>query len=58
MVTLAVADTHALIWYAGQRWNKLGRDARRVFEEVEAGNGAIFVPALVMVELGEAVRRG
>jgi PIN domain nuclease of toxin-antitoxin system len=58
MVTLAVVDTHALIWYAGQRWHKLGRDARRVFEEVDAGNGAIFVPALVMVELGEAARRG
>ncbi|HEV3051915.1 MAG TPA: PIN domain-containing protein [Longimicrobium sp.] len=58
MVTLAVVDTHALIWYAGQRWQKLGREARRVFEEVDAGNGAIFVPALVMVEFGEAVRRG
>lgn len=58
MVTLAVVDTHALIWYAGQRWQKLGREARRVFEEVDTGNGAIFVPALVMVEFGEAVRRG
>lgn len=58
MVTLAVVDTHALIWYAGQRWSKLGRDARRVFEETEAGNGALFVPTLTMVELGEAVRRG
>lgn len=58
MVTLAVVDTHALIWYAGQRWQKLGREARRVFEEVDGGNGAIFIPALVMVEFGEAVRRG
>ena len=58
MVTLAVVDTYALIWYAGQRWHKLGRDARRVFEEVDSGNGAIFVPALVMVELAEAARRG
>jgi PIN domain nuclease of toxin-antitoxin system len=58
MVTLAMTDTHALIWYAGQRWNKLGREARRAFEQVDDGNGAIFVPALAMVELGEAVRRG
>lgn len=36
MVALAVVDTHALIWYAGQRWQKLGREARRVFEEVDA----------------------
>jgi PIN domain nuclease of toxin-antitoxin system len=58
MSVLAVVDTHALIWYAAQRWQKLGRDARRVFTEVDAGDGAIFVPALAMVELGEAVRRG
>ena len=58
MATLAVVDTHALIWYAGQRWQKLGRDARRVFAETERGNAAIFVPTLAMVELGEAVRRG
>lgn len=58
MATLAVVDTHALIWYAGQRWQKLGRDARRVFAETETGNAAIFVPTLAMVELGEAVRRG
>lgn len=58
MAVLAVVDTHALIWYAAQRWQKLGRDARRVFDEVETGNGALFVPVLTMVELGEAVRRG
>ncbi len=58
MAVLAVVDTHALIWYAAQRWQKLGRDARRVFDEVDSGNGALFVPALTIVELGEAVRRG
>jgi PIN domain nuclease of toxin-antitoxin system len=58
MAVLAVVDTHALIWYAGKRWQKLGRDARRVFVEVEEGNGALFVPILAVVELGEAVRRG
>lgn len=58
MAVLAVVDTHALIWYATQEWNKLGRQAQRVFREVEAGNGAIFVPVLVLVELSEAVHRG
>jgi PIN domain nuclease of toxin-antitoxin system len=58
MAVLAVVDTHALLWYAGQRWQKLGRDARRVFNEVETGNGALFVPTLAVVELGEAMRRG
>jgi PIN domain nuclease of toxin-antitoxin system len=58
MAVLAVVDTHALIWYAVEEWAKLGSQARRVFREVEAGNGAIFVPALVMAELSEAVSRG
>lgn len=58
MSVLAVVDTHALMWYADRRWNKLGRDARRAFEQVEQGDGAIFIPALVMIELGEAARRG
>lgn len=58
MAVLAVVDTHALIWYAVEEWAKLGRQARRVFGEVESGNGAIFVPALVMAELSEAVHRG
>jgi PIN domain nuclease of toxin-antitoxin system len=57
MAVVAVADTHALIWYADGRWHKLGRQARHAFEQVTNGNGAIFVPALVMVELGEASRR-
>lgn len=58
MAVVAVTDSHALLWYADGRWQKLGRHARRVFEQVTAGDGAIFVPALVMVELGEAARRG
>lgn len=58
MAVLAVVDTHALIWYAVEEWAKLGSQARRVFREVESGNGAIFVPALVMAELSEAVHRG
>jgi PIN domain nuclease of toxin-antitoxin system len=57
MAIVAVADTHALIWYADGRWHKLGREARRAFEQVNEGDGAIFVPTLAMVELGEAVRR-
>lgn len=58
MSILAVADTHALIWFAGSRWNKLGRRARAVFERVLQGDGAIFVPALALVELSEAVHAG
>lgn len=58
MAVLAVVDTHALIWYAVQEWKKLGRQAQRAFRDVEAGDGAIFVPALVLAEISEAVHRG
>jgi PIN domain nuclease of toxin-antitoxin system len=55
---LAVTDTHALIWYALGRWNKLGRKAREVFERADAGRAAIYVPAISLVELLEAEHRG
>ncbi|HLM68063.1 MAG TPA: PIN domain-containing protein [Longimicrobium sp.] len=58
MAVLAVTDTHALLWYAEKQWRKLGREARRVFEQVTDGDGAIFVPALVMAELSEAMHSG
>ena len=57
-MTLAVTDTHALIWYATGRQRKLGRGARAVFERAERGEAVIYIPALVLVELAEAVRRG
>jgi PIN domain nuclease of toxin-antitoxin system len=58
MSVLAVTDTHALLWYAQKEWRKLGRQARRVYEKVSEGDGAIFVPALVMAELSEANHDG
>lgn len=58
MTTLAVADTHALVWWAKCEPRRLGRHARRVFEDVEAGRAALYVPTLVLDELGELARRG
>ena len=58
MAVLAVVDTHALIWFSGGRFNKLGRGARRVLDRVMEGDGAIFVPTLALVELSEAVHAG
>jgi PIN domain nuclease of toxin-antitoxin system len=57
-MTLAVTDTHALIWYATGPQRKLGRGARAVFERAERGDAVIYVPTLVLVELAEAMRRG
>lgn len=58
MTRTAVTDSHALIWYAMGRPRKLGRTARAVFELAERGEATVYVPALVLVELAEAVRRG
>jgi PIN domain nuclease of toxin-antitoxin system len=58
LTELAVTDTHALIWYAMGRWDKLGRKARDVFERADAGRAAIYVPTISLVELLEAEHRG
>ncbi len=58
MSSLAVTDAHALIWYAQDRTRKLGSDARRVFAAMETGAALIYVPALVLVEVGEAAVTG
>ncbi|HEX7048812.1 MAG TPA: PIN domain-containing protein [Longimicrobiales bacterium] len=58
MTELAVADTHAVIWHATGRADRLGRRARDLFERADAGDAAIYVPTFVLVELLEAARRG
>jgi PIN domain nuclease of toxin-antitoxin system len=58
MTEIAVTDTHALIWYATGRAQRLGRKARRVFERADAGGGAVYVPVLSLVEVGDAAHRG
>lgn len=55
---LAATDAHALIWYARGRTRRLGAGARRVYRAAEEGRAAIYVPALVLVEVLEAARRG
>jgi PIN domain nuclease of toxin-antitoxin system len=55
---VAVADAHALVWYAVGPQRRLGRRARMLFERAERGQASIYVPVLVLVEIGEAFRRG
>jgi PIN domain nuclease of toxin-antitoxin system len=57
-VSLYVTDTHALIWYAQGRFRKLGGEARQIYENADRRALAIYVPALVLTELLEAVHRG
>jgi PIN domain nuclease of toxin-antitoxin system len=57
-MTLAVADTHALLWYIQNKRGKLGSSSRRFFDRVDAGTASVFVPVTVMVEICESARSG
>jgi len=57
-MSVAVTDTHALVWYALGPQRKLGRRARAMFERADRGHATIYVPVLVLVEIAEAIRRG
>ena len=54
---LAVTDTHALIWAIDGNRKRLGKRARKQFENADDGKCSIHIPALVLVELGEACHR-
>lgn len=54
---LAVTDTHALIWAIAGNRRRLGKYARKMFDNADEAKGAIYIPALALVELGEACRK-
>lgn len=58
MSGFAVVDTHGLVWYALERWKKLGKQARRTLSRADQGKATVFVPTIVLVEVGELERRG
>ncbi len=58
MSTLAVADTHTLIWAATGQRRLLGKHARKLLDRVERGAAAIYVPTICLIEIGEASQRG
>lgn len=51
---LAVTDTHALIWAIDGKGKRLGRHARRLFDDADDGKCAIYIPTHALAELGEA----
>lgn len=55
---IAVVDTHAFIWWLTDTRRRLGRRARAFFDSVDRGEAVVSVPAMVLVELGEAVQYG
>lgn len=58
MTSLAVVDTHALLWAATGQKKRVGRRALRLFERADRGEASLWVPTTVLVEVGEAVRKG
>jgi PIN domain nuclease of toxin-antitoxin system len=58
MTEIAVTDAHPLIWYSTGAWRRLGAQARRLFEDAEAGRATIYVPTLALVEVSEAAQNG
>ena len=58
MTTLALVDTHTLIWAATSHVRLLGRRARRFIDDVEKGRAAAYVSTVTLVEVSEAVQRG
>jgi PIN domain nuclease of toxin-antitoxin system len=55
---IAVADTHALLWWLAGTPERLGRRARQFFQRVDAGRAVLCVPAVALVELSEAMQLG
>lgn len=54
---LAVTDTHALIWAIDGNRKRLGRHARKIFDNADEAKCAIYVPAIALAELGEACHK-
>ena len=52
-----VTDTHPLVFWASDRKNRLGKRARRIFQEAESGKQSIAVPISVLEETAPLIER-
>ena len=52
-----VTDTHPLVFWASNRRERLGKRARRIFQEVEQGKHSVIVPLVVLEETARLVER-
>jgi PIN domain nuclease of toxin-antitoxin system len=52
-----VTDTHPLVFWASDRKNRLGKRARKIFQEVEQGKHSIIVPVVVLEETARLIER-
>jgi len=53
----AVADTHALVWFATNQHGRLGQAAQKIFTAADRkdGSGLVFVPAVVLHEISNLI---
>ena len=52
-----IADTHALVWHLA-RDDRLGKNARKIFEDADNGDPEIAVPTIVLAEALFLSRKG
>ena len=52
-----VTDTHPLVFWASNRKNRLGKWARKIFQEAEQGKHSIIVPVVVLEETARLIER-
>ena len=52
-----VTDTHPLVFWASDRQRRLGKRARRIFQEVEQGKHSVIVPVVVLEESARLVEK-
>ena len=52
-----VADTHALVWHLTAP-ERLGKTARRLFAQADAGRATVHVPVVALVEISLLYERG
>ncbi|MCC7539071.1 MAG: PIN domain-containing protein [Deltaproteobacteria bacterium] len=57
-MSVAVVDTHTLIWAISGQRKRIGKRAVRLLDRVQQGAGLLLVPTFVLAEIGEAVHRG
>jgi PIN domain nuclease of toxin-antitoxin system len=53
-----VTDTHSLVYHAQLKPARLGKQARRLFLDADAGKTLIYVPAVVLWEVWMRVKDG
>ena len=52
-----ISDTHPVVWYALKKHRKLSSRVRRAFDAAISGQGAIYVPSIVVFEVSLLMKK-